>query len=396
MKLLERYILRRAAVFSAASLAALVLVVWVVQVLQRVDLVRSTLGAVGDILWIALMLLPDLTAGVLPFAVLIGSIQALNGLNTDSERSVISAAGASQFLVAKPIILLGLVAAALVLFNSNILGPASSKAFQNGVRSINANAISLFLTPGRFERVQDGVVISVADMRGPVIQGLFLADSRDPATDVNYFAQEASIVDLDGESFLVLKNGQLHRKPVNDDAISVIEFQTYAFDLADLRPVSTRDWIRMSERSTGELTNPDPSDPLYQANPNRFIEELALRWSDWLYPIAFALWAAAVAGPPRTNRQGTGPTMVIGLGGALILKALGFVSLSLVEANTALVPLVFALPLVSAISSAILLARNVNVVESRFVSSISEAISGFAAALRRRSFGGARHTGRTA
>ena len=178
------------------------------------------------------MLLPDLTAGVLPFAVLIGSIQALNGLNTDSERSVISAAGASQFLVAKPIILLGLIAAALVLFNSNILGPASSKAFQNGVRSINANAISLFLTPGRFERVQDGVVISVADMRGPVIQGLFLADSRDPATDVNYFAQEASIVDLNGESFLVLKNGQLHRKPVNDDAISVIEFQTYAFDLS--------------------------------------------------------------------------------------------------------------------------------------------------------------------
>ena len=74
MKLLERYILRRAAVFSAASLAALVLVVWVVQVLQRVDLVRSTLGAVGDILWIALMLLPDLTAGVLPFAVLILSL----------------------------------------------------------------------------------------------------------------------------------------------------------------------------------------------------------------------------------------------------------------------------------------------------------------------------------
>ncbi|WP_062226217.1 LptF/LptG family permease [Aureimonas frigidaquae] len=395
MNILERYILRRAALFSAASLVALVLVVWVVQVLQRVDLVRSTLGAVGDILWIALMLMPDLAAGVLPFAILIGAIQALNAFNTDSERSVMAAAGASQYVIARPILLIGAVAAGLVLFNSNIVGPAASKAFQDGVRSINANAISLFLQPGRFERVQDGLVISVADMRGPTIEGLFLADTRDPALDVAYFAQEANVVDLSGESYLVLKNGQLHRRTTNDDALSVIEFQTYAFDLADLRPVSARDWIRMSERSTRDLANPDPSDPLYQTHPNRFIEELALRWSDWLYPIAFALWAVVVAGPPRTNRQGTGPAMLIGLGGGLVLKALGFVSLSLVEANPAFTPLVFGLPFLSIVTSAVLLARNTNVVESRFVRSVSDRLQQLAAAVARL-FPQRRRTGRHA
>ncbi|KAA0970217.1 LptF/LptG family permease [Aureimonas fodinaquatilis] len=370
MTLLERYIFKRAALFSLASLAALVLVVWVVQVLQRVDLVRTTVGAASDILWIALMLMPDLAAGVLPFAILVGSIQALNSLNADSERSVMAAAGASQYLIARPIMLVGIIAAALVLFNSNYAGPKASKAFQDGIRSINANAISLFLQPGRFERIQDGLIMSVSDTRGATIRGLFLADTRDPEMDVNYFAQEANIVDLNGESFLVLKNGQLHRRTADDKAISVIEFQTYAFDLADLRPVSSRDWVRMSERSTGELVNPDPNDPLFQTHPNRFIEELSQRRSDWLYALAFALWAVAVASPPRTNRQGPGATMIIGLGGALLLKAAGFMAVSQVEKNTALVLLVYALPIMGIITSLVLLHRNTNIVESRFVHAV--------------------------
>ncbi len=90
MKILERYIFRRALTFSAGALAALVLVVWIVQVLQRLDVVRTSATAAGNIVWIALMLMPDLAAGVVPFALLIGAIQTLNGLNADSERAVIA------------------------------------------------------------------------------------------------------------------------------------------------------------------------------------------------------------------------------------------------------------------------------------------------------------------
>lgn len=363
MSLLERYIFRRALFFSLASLASLVVIVWVVQALQRIDIVRTSASAAGNIFWIAMMLIPDLAAGVVPFAVLIGAIQALNSLNADSERAVIAACGASGSVVIKPILVLGLVAGLVTLFNSHVLGPAAQRGFYNGLKAINADAITLFLQPGRFEEVQDGLVMSIGEARGSTVKSLFLSDHRDPTVDLNYFAKEARILDRDDGSYLLLYDGQLHRRTIADGAVSIIQFQTYAFDLANLRPVSNDDWIRTSERSTAELIHPDPNDEGYQHKPRSFTKELSQRLSDWLYPVAFALWALVVAGQPRTNRQGSGPAMTLGLAGALGLKALGFVSFSLVDRNAQYQMLVYLLPLLSISASLMMIRWNVNVGE---------------------------------
>ena len=310
-------------------------------------------------------------------------MQALNALNADSERAVIDAAGASRLVIANPTLLLGLLAALLVLFNSHVVGPAASSAFQNGVRAVNADAISLFLRPGRFEEIQSGLVVSIEDARGSQIDGLFLADTRDPSVDLNYFAREAQIIDRGEDSFLVLQNGQLHRRIPDTGEVSVIEFQTYAFDLSTFRPLTSEDWIRMSERSTAELLRPDPNDPTQQARPARIIEELTARRSDWLYPIAFTFWAVVVAGHARTNRQGAGPAMMIALGGALVLKALGFVSLSMIGDNPRLAAVAYAVPLSSIALSAMLYRTNTDVVQLPVVRSIARAFAQFGSALRR-------------
>lgn len=388
MTLLERYIFRRAMGFTLGSLSALVAVVWVVQVLARIDFVRTSATAAGDLAWIALMLMPDLAAGVLPFAILIGAVQALNSLNADSERAVIDAAGGSKLVIANPIMLLGLIGSLLVLFNSHVAGPAASSAFQNGLRTINADVISFILTPGRFEQLQSGLVVSVDDARGRHIDGLFMADTRDPTQDLNYLARQGQIVEQFGETFLVLQDGQLQRRMVETGELSIVEFQTYAFDLSTLRPVSANDWVRMSERSTAELLRPDPSDPMAQARPERYVAELAQRRTDWLYPIAFAFWAVVVAGHARTNRQGAGPSMLIGLGGALVLKALGFVSLSLIEEDPRLAFVAYALPGASIAISAMLYASRTPLTEKAFVRACSSATAAFGERLRRR-FGGA-------
>lgn len=383
MNLIERYIFKRALIYSAGSLAALVLVVWIVQVLQRIDIVRTSATAAGDILWIALMLMPDLAAGVVPFAVLIGAVQALNSLNADSERAVIASAGASRRVIAKPVLALAAIGALLVFVNSNFVGPAASSAFQNGLRAINADAISLFLQPGRFEQVQDGLVMSIEEARGPNVRGLFLSDARDPALDLTYFASEATVVEREGQSYLVLEDGQLHRRTLADGNVSIVEFQTYAFDLASLRPVDTGDWIRMSERSTRELLNPDPNDRVFQLNPNGFIEELAQRRTDWLYPIAFALWALVLAGHPRTNRRGSGPAMTLGMAGGIALKALGFVSLSLVGNDARFVALVYALPIAAIAMDTLLYWRGANITEHEGVRSVLDVGRRFGAAVLR-------------
>ncbi|GGD14601.1 LptF/LptG family permease [Aureimonas glaciei] len=378
MSLLERYIFKRALGFSLASLMSLVLIVWVVQALQRIDIVRTSASAAGNIFWIALMLVPDLAAGVVPFAIIIGAIQALNALNADSERAVIAASGASSAVVVKPILALGMVAALLLLVLSHVVGPAAQRGFYNGLRTINADAITLFLQPGRFVEIQDGLIISIGAVNGSTVDSLFLSDLRDPTADLTYFAKQAQILQRDQASYLLLIDGQLHRKTVADGATSIIQFQTYAFDLASLKPEGSDDWVRTSERPTGELLFPDLNDPDYQSKPASFTKELAQRFSDWLYPIAFALWALVVAGHPRTNRQGAGPAMVLGLSGALVLKALGFVSLSLVDRNVQLQLVVYLVPLASIAFSILLLYANVNVSDLSLVRRTGDAVRAIA------------------
>ncbi|WP_102957916.1 LptF/LptG family permease [Mangrovicella endophytica] len=383
MILLERYIFRRAFLLSLTAMASLVLIVWIVQALQRVDIVRTSVSTAGNLLWIALMLMPNLAAGVLPFAVLIGAIQALNGLNADSERAVIAASGAPRSVVIKPILFLGIVGAALVLFNSHILGPVAQSNFYQGLRSINADAITLFLQPGRFDEVQDGLVVGISSVNGSSIRGLFIADSRESGTDLTYFAKEGQIVDQDGLSYLILYDGQLHRRSTTDGAVSIVQFQTYAFDLADLRPSASSDWVRASERSTLSLLSPDPNDKLYQTRPGKFAEEFTQRMTDWLYPIAFAFWALVVASQPRTNRQGSGAAMTLGLTGALVLKALGFVGVSLIDIGIEYRFVSYALPLSAIALNILLLLMNANVVDSRLVQAVPDVFGRIGAALTR-------------
>lgn len=363
MTLLERYVFGRALMNSLGALASLVLIVWIVQALSRVDIVKSTASAAGNVFWIALMLLPDLAAGIVPFAILIGAIQALNGLNADSERAVMAASGASPKVVAKPVVVLGICGGIAILLVAHVIGPMSTRAFRDGIRAINADTITLFLQPGRFEKVQDGLELSIGSARGSNITSLFIADSRDPATELIYFAREARIADEDGRSLLLLSDGQLHRRDVKDDSVAVVQFQSYAFDLADLKPASQGDWIRTSERSTGDLISPNPADKVYREDPNSLTSELTDRMTQWLYAIAFALWAVVVAAQPRTNRQASSAAMTLGLAGGLGLKALGFLVLAQIETNVAFVPLAYLLPLSAIVLDSWLIWANVDITE---------------------------------
>ena len=363
MTLLERYVFKRALMNSLGALLSLVMIVWVVQALSRVDIVKSTASAAGNVFWIALMLLPDLAAGIVPFAVLIGAVQALNGLNADSERAVMAASGASSKVVAKPIVILGVLGGIVVLLVAHVVGPMSTRAFRDGIRAINADTITLFLQPGRFEQVQDGLELSIGAARGSNITSLFIADTRDPKTEIIYFAREARIAEEDARSLLLLSDGQLHRRDMKDGSVAVVQFQSYAFDLADLKPANQSDWIRTSERSTADLISPNPADKVFRENPGSLTSELTDRMTNWLYAIAFALWAVVVAAQPRTNRQSSSAAMTLGLIGGLGLKALGFLVLAQIETNTAFVPLAYALPLAAIVFDSVLIAANVDITE---------------------------------
>ena len=112
-------------------------------------------------------------------------------------------------------------------------------------------------------------------------------------------------------------------------------------------------------------------------------EELVQRLTDWLYPLALSLWAFVVAGHPRTNRQGTGPGMTIGLLGALGLKALSIYTLSLANIDLRLQAVSYALPILAVAFNIVLIARRVSVSQLFVVERAGDWLDGVGRALRR-------------
>ena len=76
MNLLQRYVLGRIVGTLVTTVAGVLLLVWVVQALQRVNLVTDGGTALTAFLWIAFLILPRVLTVILPFALVIAVVNA--------------------------------------------------------------------------------------------------------------------------------------------------------------------------------------------------------------------------------------------------------------------------------------------------------------------------------
>ncbi len=91
-----------------------------------------------------------------------------------------------------------------------------------------------------------------------------------------------------------MTDGVIHRKSV-DGNVSLVHFTSYAFDLSAFGS-NTGGVVRLpKDQTTQYLLNPDPNDDAYKKAPGTYRSEINKRFSEWLFPITFALIALAVA-----------------------------------------------------------------------------------------------------
>ena len=79
MKVIERYIFRRALMLFFASLVWTLAIVWTTQVLTRINLVTDSGQSALAFFEIATLILPSIIPMVMPFAVVIAVAQTLSG-----------------------------------------------------------------------------------------------------------------------------------------------------------------------------------------------------------------------------------------------------------------------------------------------------------------------------
>lgn len=351
MKVVERYIMRRATAMFLASLVWTLAIVWTTQVLAKINLVTDNGQSMLTFFEVAALIIPSVVPIVIPFALVVAVAQTLSAMNTDSELAVINAAGASRWTIARPILLLALAASVFSFAVDNGIDPYARQKNRQLVAASRADLVSLIIQEGTFRKIDDGLFLQIGErLPGNRLGGIFVADSREEGASLVYYAKTGSIVEKGDEKVLMMNDGVINRRSVTGD-LSVIRFTSYAFDLSAFMSASNEISLLPKDRTTAYLLNPDPNDKLFQREPGSYRAELHQRFAEWTYSLVFALIALAVAGDARSHREARIHPLITAISIALFVRWLGFFAAGNADKGWNYIYLLYAIPIVaSAIS----------------------------------------------
>jgi lipopolysaccharide export system permease protein len=111
--------------------------------------------------------------------------------------------------------------------------------------------------------------------------------------------------------------------------------------------------VRPRQRSTGELINPDPNDPIYKTNPGSYRSELHDRFSSPLYAFTFVLVVVAFMGQAQTTRTSRMQALVAAFAVAVLCRILGISCANMAVVRPSMAPLLYAVPIGAAVLASI-------------------------------------------
>lgn len=357
MTVIERYILRRTTGIFLATLLWVLAIVWTTQVLLRIDVVTSSGQSAAVFFQIAGLILPSVIPIVIPFAVGIAVAQTLTAMNTDSELTVLSAAGSPRMAVIRPMLILAIIASLACLVIANALSPPSRQKMRTLLSEARADLITSVIEEGAFQKIEDGLYIQISErLPDGRFGGIFVADSREKGTELIYYAKEGATIEVDGTQLLVMQDGSVQRKTNGD--ISVIRYSSYAFDLSQFTAAGARPSFGPKDRDLSYLLHPDANDWIQKSNPLVYRAEIHKRFSEWLYPLVFAFIALAVAGDSRSFREMRIHPLLTAMTIALIFRWAGFFFVEKIETSAAFIPVVYVIPLAAIAIAIFFIATN--------------------------------------
>lgn len=354
MNTVSAYIFRQALGPLLAILGALAAIAILTQGLNQLDIIITNRNAGWAFAWVTILALPQLLSLILPMAVFIAAVYALNRMQQESEIAVLYGAGVSRHHIARPIIQLAVLAALAHLTVNTVVQPWSFKERRETLYALRTDIASSLIEEGSFTYPSEGLTLYARQRGGGgELRDLLINDAR-PELPITYTARAGAIVTIEGAPAIVLRDGQIQRQ-TEDGTVDVLDFDRYVLQMGAAIEEPDYFFLKASDRTLYELFFPDRTSHYDQRNVDQFLAEAHARLSAPLLNIALAMIALAGVLVGEFSRRGYGRRIMIAAVLALLVRLLAVGLQAAADENPDLNALQYALPIVVILIAGIIL-----------------------------------------
>ena len=356
MDLFGRYLFKQTFYATMMVASTLTSIVWIATALKQLSLITAKGQSFQIFMKMTSLAIPNVTALILPIALLIAAVHTLNRLNNDSELIVMTASGARQHYFLKPLLVLATLVMGFITLVNFYIQPKSVRMLQEYIVQVRADLISTILQPGQFSSPETGITFHLRgrDENGDLL-GLLVHDKRDPAQIMTYLAERGRVQKTDDAPYLIMAKGHVQRQDSKSGQLQIVAFDQYIFDLSSFSKKEGKVYLGPRARYLPELLYPAADDKVYNRSPGRFRSELHQRFSSLLYPFVFVFVVVLYLGHARTTRQGRLASLLSAFGICAITRVAGLSATNLAVSSAWAVWLMYAIPLAVILIAAFLI-----------------------------------------
>lgn len=325
MQLIDRYLFRELLGPTLLATAALSGVALLSESLSTLEVIVDQRQSVLVFLKIILLAMPQLEVMILPVAVLVGALVALNRLHTEQEIVICFAGGMSRWRVIAPALTLASLAALASLLLTLWIQPLCYRELRETLMDVRADIAATMIRPGKFSHPAPGVTVfaQALDDDG-TIHNLFIDRSLGSGRDSTVMAREGRLEKRAGAPWLVMRHGA-NQEFSKAGILNYLSFDQYVMDLRPLMPPDRPVIYKLSDRFPHELFFPDTRGAWERTNAGKLLAEGHARIADPLYNLAFMALALAGVIGGSFSRMGYGQRIAVVACAALVTRVLGFV-----------------------------------------------------------------------
>jgi lipopolysaccharide export system permease protein len=324
MNLLERYLLRQITVPVLAAIAALTAVGLLSESLSALTLIVERGQSPWVLIEVTLLNMPQLISLILPVAVFVGALLALNRLQGDHEFVICYAGGMSRWRAISPAIRLSVVIALVSLIANVWLQPLAFRAMREELYRVRTDLAASLLKEGEFTQLGGGLTIYTQNIdQNGLLRNLFINEQSPDGNSRSYAAKEGRIIKKQGRPILLLHDASTE-KLSEQGVLDYLTFDSYGFDLSPYVKTDEIFTYKRSDLWMHELFSPNPLAPISKSEKLKLLAEAHSRLSAPLYNIALmALALTAVLGG-SFSRMGYGRRIAQVSAVAAGVRILGF------------------------------------------------------------------------